>query len=404
MKGETVRVIEISNLEHSAKELVKIGVNYNSAAKLSEGFISRVLKISGIDVREINIIRAEALRVGMSSVVSDDTLLLTAAKGELLICGTLMQYEMLIRNLGGAILNCPEIAIKIKKSLYNYGEDNFERVIRGKTFNFGEKSYVMGILNITEDSFSDGGRYINPEKAIERALKMVEDGADILDIGAESTRPGAQPVSEEEEIERILPVVEKISKIVNVPISIDTYKAAVAKSALNAGADIINDITGLKGDGAMAEVIADSDAYAVIMHMQGTPQTMQLNPVYQEVISDICGDLKESLAIAEIAGIKHEKIIIDPGIGFGKTTQHNLEIIERLSEFKVMGCPILMGASRKSLIGNVLKLPVEERVEGSLAIAAVSAMKGASIIRVHDIKETKRVLAMVDAIKNSIKE
>ncbi len=404
MKGEYVRVIEISNLEQSAKEIVRLGLSYSSAAKMSEGFISRVLKISEIDIREINIVRGEALRAGMSAAVADDALLLTAAKGELLICGTLLQYEMLIRNLGGAILNCPEIAIKIKRALYNFGEDNFDRVIKGRTFNFGDKSYVMGILNITEDSFSDGGKYINPETALERALKMVEEGADILDIGAESTRPGAIPVSEEEELARVIPVVEKLSKIVNVPISIDTYKSSVAKAALAAGADIINDITGLKGDGAMAEVVADRDAYVVIMHMQGTPQTMQSNPVYQNVVSDICADLKESLAIAEIEGIKHDKIIVDPGIGFGKTTQHNLEIIERLSEFKVMGYPILMGASRKSVIGSVLNLPVDQRVEGSLAIAAVSAMKGASIIRVHDVKETKRVLTMVDAIKNSIKE
>lgn len=404
MRGETVRVIEISNLEQSLKELLKIGIGYNSSLKMSEYYDFKVVKISYIDVREINIIRAEALKNGMSAVVSDEILLLNAAKGELLLGGTAFQYEMLIRALGNSLLNCSEIALKIKKIVYNYGIDNFEREIKGKIFNFGEKSFVMGILNITEDSFSDGGKYINADKAIERALKMVEDGADILDIGAESTRPGAIPVSEEEELERIVPIVEKLSKLVKVPISIDTYKSEVAKYSLRAGADIINDITGLKGESTMAEVVSDNDAYVIIMHMQGTPQTMQSNPEYQDVVSDICLDLKESFSIAEIAGIKKEKVIIDPGIGFGKSTNHNLEIIKRVGEFKIFGAPILIGASRKSMIGNVLNLPVNERVEGSLAVAAASVMNGASIIRVHDVKETKRTLIMIDSIKNCLKE
>ena len=404
MRGETVRVIEISNLEQSLKELLKIGIGYNSSLKMSEYYDFKVVKISYIDVREINIIRAEALKNGMSAVVSDEILLLNAAKGELLLGGTAFQYEMLIRALGNSLLNCSEIALKIKKIVYNYGIDNFEREIKGKIFNFGEKSFVMGILNITEDSFSDGGKYINADKAIERALKMVEDGADILDIGAESTRSGAIPVSEEEELERIVPIVEKLSKLVKVPISIDTYKSEVAKYSLRAGADIINDITGLKGESTMAEVVSDNDAYVIIMHMQGTPQTMQSNPEYQDVVSDICLDLKESFSIAEIAGIKKEKVIIDPGIGFGKSTNHNLEIIKRVGEFKIFGVPILIGASRKSMIGNVLNLPVNERVEGSLAVAAASVMNGASIIRVHDVKETKRTLIMIDSIKNCLKE
>ena len=404
MRGETVRVIEISNLEQSLKELLKIGIGYNSSLKMSEYYDFKVVKISYIDVREINIIRAEALKNGMSAVVSDEILLLNAAKGELLLGGTAFQYEMLIRALGNSLLNCSEIALKIKKIVYNYGIDNFEREIKGKIFNFGEKSFVMGILNITEDSFSDGGKYINADKAIERALKMVEDGADILDIGAESTRSGAIPVSEEEELERIVPIVEKLSKLVKVPISIDTYKSEVAKYSLRAGADIINDITGLKGESTMAEVVSDNDAYVIIMHMQGTPQTMQSNPEYQDVVSDICLDLKESFSIAEIAGIKKEKVIIDPGIGYGKSTNHNLEIIKRVGEFKIFGAPILIGASRKSMIGNVLNLPVNERVEGSLAVAAASVMNGASIIRVHDVKETKRTLIMIDSIKNCLKE
>lgn len=263
----------------------------------------------------------------------------------------------------------------------------------------------MGILNITPDSFSDGGKYFgNIDEAVRRAVQMLKDGADIIDIGAESTRPGAAYISKEEEIERIIPVIERVVKETGAVVSVDTYKSETAKEALKAGAVIVNDISGLKSDSKMAEVISDADAAVVIMHMQGVPQNMQENPQYEDVVEDIISELKESIAIAKIAGIKESNIVIDPGLGFGKSVSNNLEIVNRLKEFKTLGYPVLIGASRKSMIGNVLNLPVEERVEGSLAVAAAAAMNGASIFRVHDVKETKRVIAMIDAIKNCYKE
>jgi len=234
--------------------------------------------------------------------------------------------------------------------------------------------------------------------------EIKEEGADILDIGAESTRPGAEAVSEQEELDRIMPVIDKIAKEVDIPISVDTYKSKIAEEALKNGAVIINDITGLKGDKKMAEVISDNDAIAVLMHMQGSPKNMQESPEYDDLIGDICSDLKESVKLAEMSGIKMENIIIDPGIGFGKTLYQNYEILKKLNEFKSLGFPILIGASRKSFIGNVLSENVENRLEGSLAAAAIAIKNGASIIRVHDVKESKKVIKIVECIENGGKE
>lgn len=405
MKGNNIRVIEITNIEDSMRELSKIASNGRIAPKAGEDFVVRAVKLKGIDSREANIFKCEAYACGMSCYIPEDVILFNAAKSDVLVSGTIDQYAKLCYRLKNHILNLPEIAEKIKNAIVNYDIYGRECDIKGKKFQFSNKSYVMGILNITPDSFSDGGKYFgNMDEAVRRAVKMMEEGADIIDIGAESTRPGAAYVAKEEEIERIVPIIERVVKETGAVISVDTYKSDTAKEALNAGAAIVNDISGLKGDAKMAEVISDADAAVVVMHMQGTPQNMQDNPQYEEVVEDIICDLKESISIAKIAGIKENKIIIDPGLGFGKTLNHNLEIIQRLKEFKTLGYPILIGASRKSMIGNVLNLPVEERLEGSLAIAAATAMNGASVFRVHDVKETKRVLQMIDAIKNCCKE
>lgn len=256
----------------------------------------------------------------------------------------------------------------------------------------------MGILNVTPDSFSDGGRYLDLDAAVERALEMVAEGADIIDIGGESTRPGAEPVPTEEELRRVIPVIERLVDVVDVPISVDTTKSEVAQEALAAGAHIINDISGLQFDANMAKVVADFGAAVVIMHIKGTPRNMQDNPVYNDVVDEILSFLRRQVDTALAAGIPRDRIIIDPGIGFGKTTGHNLEILRRLRQFKELDLPVLVGTSRKSLIGNVLKLPVEDRLEGTAATIAVSIMNGADIIRVHDVKAMKRVAVMTDAI------
>lgn len=262
------------------------------------------------------------------------------------------------------------------------------------------KTHVMGILNITPDSFSDGGLFYEPERALEHALKMVEDGADIVDIGGESTRPGSEPLPEEEEIRRVVPVIKRLSAQIKVPISIDTYKSRVARAAIEAGASIVNDISGLRFDPEMKKVVAEYKVPVVIMHIKGTPKTMQLNPTYEALIPEIMDYLREGIMIAKEAGIPEELIIIDPGIGFGKTFEHNLEIINNLSEFTYLERPILVGPSRKAFIGKILgDVPPLMRLEGTLAAVAISAYNGANIVRVHDVPETVKVLKVVDAIR-----
>ena len=254
----------------------------------------------------------------------------------------------------------------------------------------------MGIINLSPDSFYGQSRKCSEKDAIVLAERYIGEGAGILDIGAESTRPGSRPISYELELERLLPVVSHICKRFDVPVSVDTYKPRVAERVLEEGSVIINDITGLQKTPEMAKIIARNKAGVILMHMRGTPQTMQDGPRYENVIYDIKKFLKKSIILAENAGI--EKIVIDPGIGFGKTQTHNLELIRRLEEFKELGKPILLGVSRKSFIGGVLDLPVEERLEGSLAATVIGVLNGATVIRTHDVRATNRAVKMAQAI------
>ncbi|MEK6683741.1 MAG: dihydropteroate synthase [Nitrospirota bacterium] len=269
----------------------------------------------------------------------------------------------------------------------------------GLDLELGSRVLLMGVLNITPDSFSDGGRFLKTDDAIRRAEALAEEGADLIDIGGESSRPGSKPVPVEEEIRRVVPVIEQIANRLTVPISIDTTKAAVARRALAAGARIINDISALRFDPEMARLAAREAVPVVLTHMQGTPNDMQAHPVYADVVREITEFFETRVRFAEQAGITRERIVLDPGIGFGKTTDHNLEILARLDEFRTVGCPLLIGPSRKSFIGRVLSLPVEERLEGTAAAVAVGILNGASIIRVHDVRAMARVARMVEAIE-----
>ncbi len=255
----------------------------------------------------------------------------------------------------------------------------------------------MGILNVTPDSFSDGGKYFDSSKAVERALEMIEEGADFIDIGGESTRPGSEEISIDEELKRVIPIIKSLNQTVQIPISVDTTKSRVAEESLNAGAEIVNDISSFRFDPNMAEVAAKYKASVILMHIKDKPKTMQQNPVYQNLIAEIYSYLLNGTKIAEEKGI--DRIFVDPGIGFGKNLEQNVEIFKRLSEFKKIGYPILIGPSRKSFIGNILELPVEQRLEGTAAAVAISIINGANVIRVHDVKEMKRVAKVVDALK-----
>jgi len=273
---------------------------------------------------------------------------------------------------------------------------------RSKYLELERETVVCGVLNLTPDSFSDGGLYTDKQKAVDRVRQMVDEGAGMIDIGGESSRPGALPVPVGEERGRIIPVLEKLVHELNVPISVDTYKSQIAREALEMGVDIINDITSLSEDPDMASVVAESGAGIILMHMLGRPRNMQENPQYGDVVSEIKQFLSGVIDKAVSSGISREKIVVDPGIGFGKRTEHNLEIVKRLSELKSLGRPILIGVSRKSVIGNVLNLDVDERLEGTAALVACAIGNGANIVRVHDVKYMWRVARMVDAVKKGI--
>jgi len=273
-------------------------------------------------------------------------------------------------------------------------------------FKFGKKTYIMGILNITPDSFSDGNKFFSVDDAVAHGIKMEKEGADIIDIGGESTRPGAKIVSKDEELKRIIPVIEELVDKISIPISIDTYKSDVAMKALDHGVSMVNDITALKGDKKLVNIVAKYDIPICLMHMKGNPRNMQENPIYDDVVKEIYDFLKERAEYAMFHDIKKDKIIIDPGLGFGKRTgrgvEDNCEILRRLNELKSLGFPILVGPSRKTFIGNICggnnQLDVNDRLEGSLASVCVAVMNGADIVRVHDVKETRRCVDIVDCI------
>jgi dihydropteroate synthase len=269
---------------------------------------------------------------------------------------------------------------------------------RGHELAVGRRTLIMGIVNVTPDSFSGDGLGADVEAAIAQGRQMVEDGADMLDVGGESTRPGSERVEEAEELSRVLPVIRGLAAEVNVPISIDTYKSTVAAAALEKGAHIVNDISGLHADEQMANVAAEAEAAVIIMHIQGTPRHMQKDPKYADVIGEISDYLEEGIAAAAEAGLSRDRMVLDPGIGFGKKLEHNLEILRRLREFRNLGCPLLVGTSRKSMIGAILDLPAEERLEGTAATVALAVAGGADIVRVHDVKEMSRVAKVADAI------
>lgn len=276
-----------------------------------------------------------------------------------------------------------------------------------KTFDLDKRTLIMGILNVTPDSFSDGGKHFSTDDAVKHVLLMEKEGADIIDIGGESTRPSAKTISLDEEMNRTIPVIEQLIEEISIPVSIDTYKSDVARRALDLGVGMVNDISALKVDRNLASVVAEYEVPICLMHMKGNPRNMQINPTYDDVVKEIHDFLKERAEFALFCDIKKENIIIDPGIGFGKRTgrgvEDNCEILRRLSEFKNLGFPVMIGASRKKFIGNVCggdddPLPVSDRLEGSLAAACLAVINGANIVRVHDVKETRRCVDLVDCV------
>ncbi|MCK5534478.1 dihydropteroate synthase [bacterium] len=393
-----MRVIEKNTLKSIKAEMEKIGVNAKGIELMLKKGIFKLIKIDKINNKAANLLKQEMLVKGGEAAINYKVADFKEGYTDVLLMGTLEQYSQLVNHLIEQPFGLKEVAKQIDVVLNNSSERNFKIKCGGYLLDFNKKTYIMGVLNITPDSFSDGGKYYtNCDKAIFCAQQMAEEGVDIIDIGGESSRPGAIPISEEEEKKRILPIIKKLTKKIKIPISIDTYKPGVARAAIMEGASLINDISGLQ-DEEMIKVINEFNVPVIIMHMQGSPQCMQENPQYKEVISDIISFFQERIQRAENNGISKENLILDPGIGFGKTTKHNLEILRRLEEFKILGCPLLIGTSRKRFIGDILELPVGQRLEGSLATCLWSIFKGINILRVHDVLSTVRAVRMVDAI------
>jgi dihydropteroate synthase len=393
-----IRCLHITNANEAIQQMKRVGVD-PTGVKLMEGKTLHLnLKVEGIDPRKANLLKQEMLSLGGDVAVDGRGLDCSTNQTDALLMGTQKHFEKLILKLE-QYPDLHPLGQSIKETLKNISKTHYSLRCRKRTLTLGKKTLLMGVLNVTPDSFSDGGLFFDKEKAISHGLKMVEEGADMIDIGGESTRPGSKPLELQEELRRVIPVIESLAKKLDVPISIDTYKSTVAQRAIEAGAEIINDISGLHFDPSLAKVAAKEDTPLVLMHIRGTPETMQKNIHYDSLFSEILQYLKESIQRAESAGLDPRQIIIDPGVGFGKTVEDNLLIIKNLYEFRILGKPILLGTSRKTFIGKILNTEVGDRLEGTLSSIAIGVLNGAHIIRSHDVSQAKKAIAVADAIR-----
>lgn len=388
------RAVFISNLQEARYYIDQIGAAEEAYLFMAPKAVHRCILLKDIPCRWANIIKQEMLAKGGEAAVSRESLY---AEGDtdILLMGTFKQYRLLIKKLNMQPDFLKKLGQEIRAIIDNLEPNPFTMELAGgKTLELGARTLIMGILNITPDSFSDPGHYFKKEAALARAMEMVEQGADIIDVGGASSRPDSAMAEAEEELNRVLPLIKSLARE-EVIISVDTFRGAVARECLAAGAHIINDIGGLQMDQDLLPVLADFKAPVVLMHNR-----LQYNHglPYQDLLSDIIGELGASIKQAVNGGLKPEQIIIDPGIGFGKDRQQNLTLLKRLRDFKTLGKPILIGASRKDFIGRVLNAEITGRLEGTMAVTAVGIMNGADIIRVHDVKENVKVAQMTDAI------
>jgi dihydropteroate synthase len=392
-------VFSPQNSEDLVREFKKIGVDQGGMSIMLKKSFVRLIKLHGVASYSANILKQEMLSLGGDVALCRGALTGKEKTTDCLIMGNVSQLVGLSEKLKKQPFGLRQVARDIQVLLKNFEGKGSFFLAGNKKFRMGRRTLLMGIINMTPDSFSQDGLL---KRDIEETLALAEDfvasGADILDIGGESTKPGAEKVSTQEELKRVMPILTRLVKKVRVPVSIDTTKSAVARAALDAGATIVNDISALRFDKKMAQLIARFKASVVLMHMQGTPQTMQQKPVYRDLLREIMGFLEVAVARAQEAGIALEKIVVDPGIGFGKTVEHNCEILRNLSVFKSLGRPVLVGLSRKSFIGKILGCDVDKRQWGTAGACAMAVAHGADIVRVHDVREMKQVLEFVDIL------
>jgi len=395
-----IRVIELDDIGAARQAIARTGADPYSVSIMAPKAVFKALFVENVDNRAAALLKQEMLSLGGEAAVSEKVSRFEKGFSGVLLMGTLKILGQLMKKLPVQPFGLKAVAEELGKVLLDHDKQSFCLKAGNFTLKLGGRALVMGILNVTPDSFSDAGNYRDADKAVARALEMAREGAGIIDVGGESSRPGARPVSEKEEIARVIPVIRGIAKKINIPLSIDTYKPSVALAALRSGACMVNDITALRWGGQrMARAAAKHGAAVILMHMLGTPQTMQKKPAYRDVVAEIGDFFEERIAFAERSGIEREKLLIDPGIGFGKTLGHNLEILKRFGEFKSLGVPAVAGLSRKSFIGELSRgAPVSERLPGSLSGNIWAAMNGASVLRVHDVKETVQALAVLQGI------
>lgn len=403
-----MRVLQLNRPQQIKQIMKDMDVSPCGVKIMAPKALNYLVKLDAVSYPVANILKQEMLSLGGDAALGRDALTGKKKKTGCLLIGNLSQLSHLSRKLLVQPFGLNRLSKELSDQLGNYQRNSFSLDLGRYRLNLGKQALIMGILNATPDSFSGDGMYreARSEKReaknkfkniVDYAKRLADDGADIIDIGGESSRPGAKPVSLKEELARVIPVVKLLAKKINLPLSIDTYKPEVARQALDNGVSIVNDITGLRNP-EMAKVIAKYNAAAVIMHMKGVPGNMQKNPRYRFLIDDILHYLAKAIQRAEDTGIAKDKIIIDPGIGFGKTVKDNLEILKHLAEFKTLNKPILIGLSRKSFIGKVLGREIEQRLAGTLSGCIWAVVSGAQIVRVHDVGEVKDALKIIESI------
>ena len=392
-------MLSIANQADFEQELARVGADPLSWPIFRAKSQGVAVKIDALSTAGANILKQTALACGGDCAVNRAIVSGRVRHSDAVLFVTMRQLRALLDRLASQ----PECVARLVTELVELsGRLRMPmRVIklgRGMV-DLGRRTYVMGILNVTPDSFSDGGRFLEPSAALDHAVAMAGDGADFIDIGAESTRPGSRSIPAREQLARLLPVLRAVRKRVKVPVSIDTASATVAQAAIREGADVVNDVSALAGDRRMAAVVARAGAPCILMHMKGRPLTMQKSPEYSDLMAEVTGFLAAALERGEAAGIERAQMLVDPGIGFGKTVAHNLEILRRLAELESLGAPIVVGPSRKRFVGAVSDAPPGERLEGTIAACVVAATNGANVLRVHDVKPVVKALKLADAIE-----
>jgi dihydropteroate synthase len=392
------RLLWVEDEAEARREILRVGSDPAGVERMAAKMVRRLVKLTGVPCRAANVLKQEMLALGGDAAVARGSVACAVAETDVILIGSLKKLRQLCRRLTRQPFGLADLSGQLAGLLQNL--DRQPRVLVGRRCRLNlDRPLIMGILNVTPDSFSDGGRYDCLERALARGREMAEEGVDLIDVGGESTRPGAPAVSAEAELERVTPVIEALRRELGLPLSVDTNKAVVARAAVAAGADFINDISGLRFDAQMAAAAAESGAGLFLMHTRGRPGQMQQDTAYHDLVGEVIAYLRQSLAEALAAGVAEDKLAVDPGIGFGKSPEGNLEILRRLREFHSLGRPLLLGTSRKSFIGKVLAQPdPDRRLYGTLSTVALGVERGAKIFRVHDVRPAKEAALMAWAV------